>query len=81
MTTNNATTLLKYAQLQMAAEARLMGSNGTPFSDGKDTDILKGGAGNDTCMFASGDGWNWVVDSDGSGRLLYGLRFVSSKLR
>jgi pyridoxine 5'-phosphate synthase PdxJ len=43
MTTNNATTLLKYAQLQMAAEAFLVNSDGTTRSGTALVEALKRG--------------------------------------
>lgn len=44
---------------------------------GKDNDTLRGGAGLDTYEFASGDGWDWIEDTDGLGRLTYaGLDLV-----
>jgi Ca2+-binding RTX toxin-like protein len=44
---------------------------------GKDNDTLRGGAGLDTYAFTSGDGWDWIEDADGLGRLTYaGLDLV-----
>ena len=36
---------------------------------GKDSDTLVGGAGDDTYKFTSGDGWDWIEDSDGKGHI------------
>lgn len=38
---------------------------------GKGNDTLIGGKGLDTYIFKSGDGWDWIEDSDGQGALYY----------
>jgi Ca2+-binding RTX toxin-like protein len=50
----------------------LLGGSGIDLLEGgKDNDTLKGGAGLDTYAFASGDGWDWIEDSDGLGIIRY----------
>ncbi len=38
---------------------------------GADGDVLRGGAGNDEYVFNSGDGLDFILDSDGSGKITY----------
>lgn len=47
---------------------------------GKGSDTLLGGTGSDTYLFTRGDGWDWIHDSDGQGRLVYdGLTLAGGK--
>ena len=62
------------------------GEGADELTGGKDADTLKGGAGSDTYIFVSGDGWDWVEDSDGQGTIKYdnlaltGGRFVADNV-
>ncbi len=47
------------------------GTGADTLEGGKESDILAGGLGADTYKFTSGDGWDWVTDSDGLGRIDY----------
>jgi pimeloyl-ACP methyl ester carboxylesterase len=50
----------------------LVGGAGADYlTGGKDSDILQGGLGNDSYIFSSGDGWDWIDDIDGAGQIKY----------
>ncbi|HQW21643.1 MAG TPA: hypothetical protein PLI90_13355, partial [Rhodocyclaceae bacterium] len=48
------------------------GAGNDTLAGGADNDTLLGGTGNDTYAFTSGDGWDWIDDSDGIGQIKYG---------
>ncbi|MFZ2269843.1 MAG: putative Ig domain-containing protein [Azonexus sp.] len=51
----------------------LLGGTGMDILEGgKGWDTLNGGLGDDTYQFTSGDGWDWIEDSDGKGKITYG---------
>jgi hypothetical protein len=64
-----------------AGDDELKGEAGADYLEGNaDNDTLSGGAGSDrllggqgadTYRFASGDGWDWIEDSDGLGQIRY----------
>jgi Ca2+-binding RTX toxin-like protein len=47
------------------------GAGDDKLTGAKDNDTLQGGTGQDTYVFASGDGWDWIIDSDGQGEIKY----------
>jgi Ca2+-binding RTX toxin-like protein len=47
------------------------GAGDDKLTGAKDNDTLQGGTGQDTYVFASGDGWDWIIDSDGQGEIEY----------
>ncbi|MHB1429789.1 MAG: calcium-binding protein [Rhodocyclaceae bacterium] len=47
------------------------GAGDDKLTGAKGGDTLQGGAGMDTYAFASGDGWDWIIDSDGQGKIEY----------
>jgi Ca2+-binding RTX toxin-like protein len=49
----------------------LGGAGDDTFNGGKDNDTLRGGQGRDLYDFKSGDGWDWIDDSDGLGSIHY----------
>ena len=50
----------------------LIGGAGDDLLDGgKGSDTLNGGLGNDTYKVGGGNGWDWLEDQDGIGKLLY----------
>ncbi|WP_275540521.1 calcium-binding protein, partial [Sulfurisoma sediminicola] len=53
------------------ADTLVGGTGNDELTGGKDTDTLLGGAGTDTYIFTSGDGWDWIDDSDGTGSIQY----------
>ncbi len=55
-----------------AGNDTLLGGAGADYlTGGKDSDILQGGLGNDSYIFSSGDGWDWIDDADGQGTIKY----------
>jgi Ca2+-binding RTX toxin-like protein len=56
----------------------LLGEDGADTLDGgKGNDTLEGGAGNDTYIYTSGDGFDAIVDSDGSGQIKVGTTVLT----
>ncbi|MEN8107728.1 MAG: putative Ig domain-containing protein [Pseudomonadota bacterium] len=47
------------------------GAGADTLEGGADADVLHGGAGNDTYLFNSGDGLDFILDSDGQGTIKY----------
>ena len=47
------------------------GAGNDTLEGGSGADILHGGAGNDTYAFQSGDGLDFIYDSDGAGKIIY----------
>ena len=47
------------------------GADDDVLTGGKGNDRLEGGLGDDTYSFTSGDGWDWIADTDGLGHIEY----------
>jgi Ca2+-binding RTX toxin-like protein len=56
------------------------GAGNDTLEGGADADLLRGGAGDDTYVFHSGDGLDFILDTDGVGRITYdGLALSGGK--
>ncbi|MEC4718281.1 hypothetical protein RY831_03915 [Noviherbaspirillum sp. CPCC 100848] len=56
----------------IGTDSLLGGDGDDTLNGGQGADTLKGGAGLDTYVFAQGDGWDVIVDSDGQGKVKVG---------